>query len=99
MNNRNHKLSTMAIIGFAVSSTLYVESKSRTPEERQRLFFNFHAIITAFLITRFIVEASVSRTSKEKQVQKKQQHKNILNFNEAKERATDTSTGLHEKSL
>ena len=58
-NNIRHNLSTIAIMGFAALSSLYIESKPQTLEEKLKLYFISHAIITASLITRFIIEASV----------------------------------------
>ena len=58
-NNIRHNLSTIAIMGFAALSSLYIESKSQTLEEKLKLYFISHAIITASLITRFITETSV----------------------------------------
>jgi hypothetical protein len=90
MNNKHHNLSTMAIIGFAVLSTLYVESKSRTPEERQKLYFISRTIITATLLTRFIIEDVISRRSTNNQP--KEQPQATSAFRGAKERHSDSNS-------
>ena len=95
----NHNLSTIGIIGFVALSILYVESKSQTPEEKQKLYFISNIIITAALISRFIIEDVISRPSKEKQQQEQGYPQIILNLRNPISPEIDPSIDLNKKNV